>query len=364
MKILIGADIVPTVASEKYFIDGVADYLFTDIIDVVKRADRFILNLECALTLSDNGIKKIGPCLKADPKCINAIKKLGVTDLALSNNHIFDFGVKGLNDTIETLKKNNIGFFGVGANSIDANKIYYMQKDGHKIAIVNVCEHEYSYATENRMGANSFDVFDTMFDIRQAKENADYVIVLYHGGKELCRYPSPRLRSLCRAMVKSGASVVITQHSHCIGSYENYNSAHILYGQGNFHFVFGNNDEIWNTCLLTEFDFSNGVNVVFYPVVVEGVQASLAKGALKEKILKEFEIRNEQMKNGTWKNGWKEFCLSVKESYTDVLKNIGDSTCNEKVENKWEMFAHYLDCEAHTDVWKELFTTWNHVNEL
>jgi signal recognition particle GTPase len=26
-------------------------------------------------------------------------------------------------------------------------------------------------------------------------------------------------------------------------------------------------------------------------------------------------------------------------------------------------FAHYLDCEAHTDVWRELYPTWNLTNE-
>jgi hypothetical protein len=29
-----------------------------------------------------------------------------------------------------------------------------------------------------------------------------------------------------------------------------------------------------------------------------------------------------------------------------------------------QLFCHYLDCEAHTDVWRELFYTWNHTNEL
>ena len=27
-------------------------------------------------------------------------------------------------------------------------------------------------------------------------------------------------------------------------------------------------------------------------------------------------------------------------------------------------FGHYLDCEAHTDVWRELFKTYNHTNCL
>jgi hypothetical protein len=30
----------------------------------------------------------------------------------------------------------------------------------------------------------------------------------------------------------------------------------------------------------------------------------------------------------------------------------------------YQMFAHYLDCEAHTDVWRELYKTYNHTNEL
>ena len=99
-----------------------------------------------------------------------------------------------------------------------------------------MCEHEYSYALKDRMGTNPYSPFDTMRDIKKAKENADYVVVIYHGGKEISRYPSPRLLEHCREMVLSGASVVLTQHSHCIGCYEEYEGGHILYGQGNLNY--------------------------------------------------------------------------------------------------------------------------------
>ena len=33
-------------------------------------------------------------------------------------------------------------------------------------------------------------------------------------------------------MVEMGANAVITQHSHCLGGYEEYQGAHIVYGQG------------------------------------------------------------------------------------------------------------------------------------
>mgnify|MGYP003294594527 CR=1 FL=1 len=45
----------------------------------------------------------------------------------------------------------------------------YAKSKGKKIGIINVCEHEYTYALPNRPGANPFDPFLTMQDIRAAK---------------------------------------------------------------------------------------------------------------------------------------------------------------------------------------------------
>ena len=240
MRILFGADLVPTETSEQLFIEGRVGELFGDVAKLIKAADRTIINLECALTRSDNGIKKFGPCLKADPKCADTLKKLGVTDVMLSNNHTFDFGIERLKDTMENLERVGLPYVGIGENDTESRKPYIIEQEGKKIGFINVCEHEYSYALPDRIGANPFDPFITMQDIRALRKKVDFVIVLYHGGKEHCHYPSPRLRNLCREMVLCGANVVITQHSHCIGCYEEYEGGHIVYGQGNFHFCWAN----------------------------------------------------------------------------------------------------------------------------
>ena len=74
-------------------------------------------------------------------------------------------------------------------------------------------------------------------DPAEQKDNkCDYTIVLYHGGKEYYRYPSPNLQRVCRYMIEKGTDLVICQHSHCIGCEENYLSGKIVYGQGNFIF--------------------------------------------------------------------------------------------------------------------------------
>ena len=159
MKILFGADVVPTKESEQLFIEGKIDELFGDVVKLIKDADRTVINLECALTKSDNAIKKSGPNLKADEQCADALKKLGVTDVALSNNHTFDFGIEGLKDTMDALERAGLSYFGIGDNDELSRKPYLMEQEGKKIGIINVCEHEFSYALPDRIGANPFDPF-------------------------------------------------------------------------------------------------------------------------------------------------------------------------------------------------------------
>lgn len=363
MKLIFTADLVPTKLSEKAFIDGNAELLFGDTLEIFKTADRVIVNLECALTGSNGAIKKIGPNLKANTAAIAAYKKAHVTDCALANNHVFDFGVQGLKDTIETLEKAGIGYMGIGENDEDSRRPYYIEKDEKKVAIINVCEHEYTYALPDRMGVNPYDPYLTMRDIRAAKEVADYVIVVYHGGKEHCQYPSPRLRLLCQEMVENGASVVLTQHSHCIGCYEKYKDGHLLYGQGNFHFAHENASEEWSTGLITEVVIDDGVNVKFYPYQMHGISLSLLKGKEKDRVVSAFEKRNGELKTGEWRNGWHDFCVKNKARYVNCLERFGAGADEKEREGFVETFAHLLDCEAHTDVWRELYPTWNVTNE-
>lgn len=360
MKIVIGGDLSVTEASRGYFEN--ADYVsaFNDVIDCFKMGDRIIINLECALTDSENSIRKLGPNLKGPKKTADALTMAGITDCVLSNNHIFDFGIEGINDTVSQLERCGIAWTGFGDNYENSRKNLIISKDGQSIAIINVCEHEYTYATETRMGARPFDEFETMEDIREAKKSADYVIVIYHGGKEHCQYPSPRLRKACREMVRCGADAVICQHSHCIGCYEKFDGAHILYGQGNFHFPGFMDTEMWNEGMLIVLDIeANGMCIDFVPIVVFDGGIETAKGERKEKILNSLWTRSEKLKTDEWKEEWHNFCVSMYDIYKKAICNYAEDDDLDKI----QLFAHFLDCEAHTDVWRELFPTWNKTNE-
>ena len=357
MRAILCGDFVPTAASVPAFEAGDLAALLGDTLDVLRAGDIAVANLECALTDRNAPIRKCGPNLKGKPGYARVLRDAGFTHLGLSNNHTFDFGEAGMRDTVAAVQAAGMAPFGYGENDQDSRKPLFIEKEGKTLAIVAVCEHEYSYALRDRFGANPFDPFDTMEDIAEAKKRADWVVVRYHGGKEQCEYPSPRLRKACHAMARAGADLVLCQHSHCIGCRETYHGAQIVYGQGNFNFVKYMDHPHWHSGLMLDVTFGDGVEVTYLPVVAGDTGVSLAHGAEKDDILAGFEARSRVLLDETaWLATWEAFCRSmpnyisaVKDAYTGVPEG---EACR-------QVFPHYLDCEAHLDVLKTIYKTWH-----
>ncbi len=357
MELVICGD-VSIVDSAEIFAQQKEKEAFNDIIPVFKSADRVIVNLECAVTESENEIEKFGPCLKAPFGTVETLKKAGVTDCALANNHIFDFGKEGLSDTIRELEKNGINYTGIGENKLDARKDLVITYGDKKISVINVCEHEYSYALDNRIGARELDPYETADDIVKAKANSDFVVLIIHGGKEHCAYPSERLVKTCRSMVRRGADLVLCQHTHIISCYEEFEGGHIVYGQGNFHFIKGMyslNRPYWDKGLMVKADFTDKLKIEIIPTVVDGLGIRLANKEEKEEIMNGIAERSKTLVDGSYKKHFAEFC-QAQTHYRFMEKYMP--------EDALKRFAHYTDCESHQDVWKELYKTANHTNEL
>lgn len=352
MKLILCGDVVPTAATVPTFDAGDCDRLMGGALAELRAGDFTVANLECALTNEDTPIRKCGPNLKGRPEYASLLAACGFTHLGMSNNHVLDFGEAGMRETERVIREAGMVSFGAGENDQASRGAVYLQKNGLRVAIVAVCEHEYSYALRGRYGANPFDPFDTMEDIAQAKQQADHVIVMYHGGKEQCEYPSPRLRKACRAMVRAGASLVLCQHSHCVGCHEAYRGGEIVYGTGNFNFVGNLSHPHWQSGLMLRAVVdAQRVQVEYLPVVpnaqADGIE--LAQGARREEILSGFEARSATLQNeDEWLAAWRAFCQSMAPQYERAAASFGE-----------QIFPHYLDCEAHLDVWQTLFETWH-----
>lgn len=296
MKILIGADFVPTDSNVELFSAGKTEELVgSDLSQVLKDANTYcIFNLEVPLCDVTEPIPKCGPNLIAPTSTIAGYKSLGVDLLTLANNHILDQGDQGLDSTRKILDQSGIHYLGAGANLAEAARPHFFCFAEKKIGVYACAEHEFTIASENTAGANPFDPLESLDHVEQVKKQCDYVIVLYHGGKEHYRYPSPNLQKVCRKLIDKGANLVVCQHSHCIGCREEYHDGTIVYGQGNFLFDDGDN-EFWNTSLLIQVD--EEMKVSYIPLTKVGNTVRLASSEKIPKILDGFYTRSAEIKS-------------------------------------------------------------------
>ena len=256
-----------------------------------------------------------------------------------------------------------IAYTGVGQTPEEAAKPYIFECDGKKIGVYACAEHEFSIVTEYTAGANPIDLLETPDHIAALKAECDYVIVLYHGGKEYYRYPSPNLQKVCRKLVEKGADLVVCQHSHCIGCEERIRGGTIVYGQGNFLFDDCDN-EFWQTRLLIQ--IRDGFTIDYIPLLKHGNKVRLAVAKDAETIMNGFRQRtNDIMRDEFIGEKYREFSQQSLPGYLRVMfgKKPGIIV---RIVNKFSGYRYldwlmkrrysatkllpilnYMECEAH-----------------
>jgi hypothetical protein len=363
MRIIVGGDIAPTPTNYSYFGEGnISALIDGSLISLLNTADYKIFNLEVPLTDSEQPIEKDGPNLKAPGSSVQGLSQMNPVIVGLANNHIMDHDEQGLYNTLEKLSQHQIKFVGAGKNLQDASKPLIIEKEGLKIGIYACAETEFSIAEEHIAGANPFDPLESLDHIVNLKSESDYVLVLFHGGKEHYRYPSPGLQKVCRKMADKGADLIICQHSHCIGAFEKYAKSIIVYGQGNFIFD-RRDDEFWNTSLLVNAVFGTELSVDFIPVSKKGNGVALPGSNISEAILKDFYQRSENIsKAGFIDAEYEKFCKSNGLFYLSVFAGFGrisrriDKLLNGLItrqiysSKKLNMIQNFIECEAHREL--------------
>ena len=324
IKVLIGGDVCPIGRNQETFENGDAQAIFTDLLSDFEQADLSIVNLECPFITETTPIRKTGPNLGVSNQCVQGLKAASIKALNLANNHILDHGEKGLLNTLEVCREAGLQTFGAGKNLQQARDILVFNVQGLRIGLIGVAEHEFSIAGDDRAGANPLDLIDFMRNVRERREDFDYLIVLLHGGNEYYAYPSPRLAETCRFMIEMGANVVICQHSHCAGCYEKYRDGNIVYGQGNLIFDYGQKGSAWNQGFLVKLNIEDEISfdLEFVPFIQSdvrpGARSMLDKPAAE--FVGEIETRSKSILQRDFiKNQWLDYCFNSKYTYQNSL---------------------------------------------
>lgn len=250
--------------------------LFEEVKPIIQSADAALVNLETAVIASDlKPIHKAGPALKTDVRILDMIRKVGFTGVTLANNHFADYGQEGVEDSLRLLDEYKLWHVGAGMNAEEAESVGCLQVGGKKIAVINACEHEFTVATDTQAGCNALDLLKIALQITKAKNWADYVIIIIHGGHEYYNLPAPRMQETYRAFVDFGADAVINHHQHCYSGYELYNGKPIVYGLGNFFFDWQGKNADWNEGYMVKLSFKEAVDLELIPYIQNAEQVGV-----------------------------------------------------------------------------------------
>lgn len=220
--------------------------ILADFKDVIDGCSFNVVNLESPIAYQGmKGIIKEGPSVSSPEIALKWLKEEGFNVLTLANNHILDYGDDGIRNTLEKAEQYGLRTIGAGNNIQQARKVLCLEHNGLRIAIINACEQEFSIATESHAGANPINEIHLYNDIQSAKEEAEYVFVVIHGGHEYYQLPSPRMKSLYHFFIDAGANAVVAHHPHCFSGYEKYNDGIIFYSLGNFLFDLESPSNLW-----------------------------------------------------------------------------------------------------------------------
>ena len=163
---------------------------------------------------------------------------------SLGNNHTYDYGQQGLDDTRSVLENAGIVY---GFN--DQTGIYETA-DGTRIGIVSA-----SLLSQN--GDREVYIQNGISKLRE--QGAAIVIACCHWGIEGDHYPNDYQQVAAHRIIDWGADLVVGNHPHVLQGMEVYNGKMICYSLGNFCFGGNKNPADKNTAIYQQaFTLING----------------------------------------------------------------------------------------------------------
>jgi len=224
-------------------------YIWGDALEVFQREKprAKIINLETAITRSDTHWQSKEVHYKMNPNNIPALTVARVDCCALANNHMLDWGIPGLLETLDTLDKAEIKHAGAGRNLQEAQRPALLETgEGSRVIVFSLGSVSSGIpvqwsARENRPGLHTIESQpdDPVRFLAQAigaiKQTGDIVVVSIHWGSNWgYKIPSSDKRLAHRFVEEAGVDIVHGHSSHHVKAIEVYKERLILYGCGDF----------------------------------------------------------------------------------------------------------------------------------
>ena len=220
-------------------------YIDDDVLSYLRQFDLRVGTLECGVgdTYPFDKVKNADDMSMVFSRNSDLVrlKEMEINIVTLANNHAFDLGLKGFENVIIQLDNLGIKYCGAGHNIIEARKPAVVDCKGKKIAFIGCMikpswVRMYHMASETEYGVYQVSIETLEKDIKEAKQNSDYVIVLPHWGEEHKYLQRGKMKEYAKRILAAGADSIIGSHPHVINPVVSWNGKKCYFSLGNFLF--------------------------------------------------------------------------------------------------------------------------------
>jgi poly-gamma-glutamate synthesis protein (capsule biosynthesis protein) len=213
--------------------------LWADLVPLFQGADLAFGNLETPVAPT-TGRPGVPFQFNAPDGLPGALRASGFTVLSTANNHAYDQGPKGVRETLERLREARLVSVGSGEDRGQAERLVLLERQGLKVAFLGFTD--LFNLDLNRRATEPWvrplDLEPARDAVREARRQADLVVVSVHWGNEYQHLPTKRQRDIARALVEAGCDVILGHHPHVLQPVEllevDGRKALVAYSLGNF----------------------------------------------------------------------------------------------------------------------------------
>jgi poly-gamma-glutamate synthesis protein (capsule biosynthesis protein) len=218
-----------------------------DALELLRYAgcDARIINLETSITTSDDYVPGKAVHYRMNPANVEAVSAVRPDVCVLANNHVLDFGRRGLLETLDVLAASGLRTVGAGVSLLQARSpaVVPIQRTGGRVLIFAFGSPSsgipYDWAaTQDRSGVHLVPMLDHAAadqlcrQVRDARQPGDLAIVSAHWGSNWGYRVEPDHVRFARRLIDGGVDLVHGHSSHHPRPIEIYRRKLILYGCG------------------------------------------------------------------------------------------------------------------------------------
>lgn len=216
-----------------------ADYRYPwgNMLPELRETDLLVINLETTLTNCVRRVPKVFN-FKASPDKVRSLVEAGIDVCNVANNHILDFDVQGMLETLTVLDKDGIKHTGAGINLAAAAEPAVVIKNGITVGILGCTDNEPGWkATANRPGTNYIHIEqpDTVLkQVSALRPKVDWLILSIHWGPNMRPIPSRSFVQFAHRAIDHGVDILHGHSAHIFQAVEVYKRRPVLYDTGEF----------------------------------------------------------------------------------------------------------------------------------